>query len=551
MNSEPRTVEIGKNRIEALSDGIFAIVMTLLILELHVPNLPPTAPNVEVTPALLALWPKFVTYLVTFVSLGVFWIGHHVMYHAIRRADRTLLWLNIFFFMFVSLLPFSTSFLNAFPSAFIAPFFFGANLALIGWLLFFQWTYVNSQPDMLANFVSAEYRSAVTFRTLMVPVATTLTALICFWSVGISLVIYLLLLPLYMLPETFAAAPTRNRKANSCAAALLVALLILGSVPTDSYAQSDYLHRIDVVRLDPRFDKLVPLNVTVEKIAGGHRWVEGPVWNRKEGFLLFSDIPTNSIYKWQPGKGESLFLKRSGYTGKRAFDGAEPGSNGRTYDLDGRLVLAEHGDRRVARLENNGRKTTLVDRYEGKRINSPNDLVFSSGGDLYFTDPPFGLPKAFDDPRKELPFQGVYRLSARAGLKLIIKDLKAPNGIALSLDEKKLYVSNVDYEHSAWLIYDLQPAGAATNGRVFASANRWRKPPFSGPDGFKLDKNGNLFGARPGGLSVFAPDGAHLGSIETGLPTSNVAWGEDGSSLFMTGGSSVYRIRLTTKGSGF
>jgi uncharacterized membrane protein len=206
MTLDSPTFEIGKNRIEALSDGIFAIVMTLLILEIHVPNLPPTAPNVEVAPALVALWPKFASYLITFVSLGVFWIGHHIMYHAIRRVDRTLLWLNIFFFMFVSLLPFSTSLLNAFSEAFIAPLFFGANLAMIGWILFFQWIYANSQPGMLAPFVSAEYRTTVRSRMLMVPVATTLTAFICFWSVDISLTIYLLLLPLYMLPGTVAAA---------------------------------------------------------------------------------------------------------------------------------------------------------------------------------------------------------------------------------------------------------------------------------------------------------------------------------------------------------
>jgi len=210
MEFQTTTFEIGKNRIEALSDGIFAIVMTLLILEIHVPNLPPDAPNVEVAPALIALWPKFVSYLVTFVSLGFFWIGHHMMYHAVRRADRTLLWLNIFFFMFVSLLPFSTSVLNAFPQAFIAPFLFGANLAIIGWLLFFQWIYVNSLPHMLAPFVSAEYRSTVKFRMLVVPVVTTLTAIICFWSVSISLAIYLLLLPLYMLPGTFAGAKPQN-----------------------------------------------------------------------------------------------------------------------------------------------------------------------------------------------------------------------------------------------------------------------------------------------------------------------------------------------------
>jgi TMEM175 potassium channel family protein len=206
MAFDTTTFEIGKNRIEALSDGIFAIVMTLLILEFHVPNLPPNAPNVDVAPALVALWPKFVSYIVTFVSLGFFWVGHHIMYHAIRRADRTLLWLNIFFFMFVSLLPFSTSVLNAFPEAFIAPLFFGANLAMIGWILFFQWHYASSQPDMLANFVSVEFCTRVRSRMLIVPVATTLTVFICFWSVGISLAIYLLLLPLYMLPGKLGGA---------------------------------------------------------------------------------------------------------------------------------------------------------------------------------------------------------------------------------------------------------------------------------------------------------------------------------------------------------
>ena len=150
------------------------------------------------------------------------------------------------------------------------------------------------------------------------------------------------------------------------------------------------LQKIDIVRLDPRFDKLVPVNVKVERIVSARKWVEGPVWNRKERYLLFSDIPTNSVIKWQEGKGTSVFLKPSGYSGNTPFEGREPGSNGLTFDSEGRLVLAEHGDRRVSRLEKDGRKTTLVDRYEGKRINSPNDVVFKSNGDLYFTDPPFG-----------------------------------------------------------------------------------------------------------------------------------------------------------------
>jgi len=215
MAFETTTFEIGKTRIETLSYGIFAIVMTLLILEFHVPNLPANAPNVEVAPALIALWPKFLSYIVAFVSLGFFWVGHHIMYHGIRRADRTLLWLNIFFFMSVSLLPFSTSILNAFSQAFIAPLFFGANLAIIGWLLLCQWLYANSQPDMLAELVTPEYRTRITSRMLIVPAATTLTALICFWSVEISLAIYLLLLALYLLPGNFPIAKSREFNSTS------------------------------------------------------------------------------------------------------------------------------------------------------------------------------------------------------------------------------------------------------------------------------------------------------------------------------------------------
>jgi gluconolactonase len=306
-----------------------------------------------------------------------------------------------------------------------------------------------------------------------------------------------------------------------------------------------------IVRLDPRIDRLVPSNAALEKIADGFNWVEGPAWNRKERYLLFSDIPSNSVYKWEEGKGISLFLRPSGYTGSSPFEGKEPGSNGLAFDSAGRLVLAQHGDRRIARLEKDGRLTALADRYQGKRINSPNDLVFKSNGDIYFTDPPFGLTKAFDDPQKEVPFQGVYRLSKDGKLTLLIRDIKAPNGIAFSPDEKRLYVSDVNYERSAWLVYDVREDGTVANGRVFADAGKWKKPPFLGPDGFKVDQEGNLFGARPGGVSIFSPDGAHLGSIETGMAASNVAWGDDGSTLYITGGTALYRIRLSTRGAGF
>lgn len=339
---------------------------------------------------------------------------------------------------------------------------------------------------------------------------------------------------------------------------LLTILLSVGLVavfslsPSAANPEKGGTSRIgQIVRLDPRFDKLVPPDAKLEKLADGFTWVEGPIWNREGQFLLFSDIPANSVHKWQEGKGVSLFLKPSGYTGSARFTGKEPGSNGLALDAAGRLVLCEHGDRRIARLERDGRQTLLADRYEGKRLNSPNDLVFKSNGDLYFTDPPFGLPKAFDDPHKELPFQGVYRVSKDGRVSVLIKDLKAPNGIAFSPDEKVLYVSDVDPKRSAWWVYDVKEDGTVAKGRIFFDATRWRKNPFFGPDGLKVDKGGNLFGARPGGISIFAPDGTHLGNIEIGGPTSNLNWGNDGSVLYITGGSAIYRLRTNTKGAGW
>lgn len=304
---------------------------------------------------------------------------------------------------------------------------------------------------------------------------------------------------------------------------------------------------VTITSLDPRFDQLVPKNAQLEKIADGFTWVEGPVWHKQGGYLLFSDIPANAVYKWKSGEGTSLFLVNSGYGGSVPFAGKEPGSNGLALDANGQLVLCRHGERQIGRLESDGTITPLAQHYDGDRINSPNDLAFKSNGDLYFTDPPFGLPGVFDDPDKA-PVQGVYRVTKDGTVTRLIADINAPNGIAFSPDEKTLYVSDVDPKRAAWLAYDVKPDGTVMNGRVFFDATRWRKDPFFGPDGFKVDQQGNLFGARPGGLSVIAPDGTLLGTIETGRPTSNVAWGEDGSTLFIAGGGSVSRLRLTTSG---
>jgi len=332
---------------------------------------------------------------------------------------------------------------------------------------------------------------------------------------------------------------------------VIVALAAFGAVALAHPQPAQPLQQIDIIRLDPRFDKLVPLNVNVERIVSGRKWVEGPVWNRNEKYLLFSDIPTNSVIKWQEGKGTSVFLQPSGYSGKVPFEGPEPGSNGLAFDPQGRLVLAEHGDRRIGRLEADGKKTTLVDRYQGKRVNSPNDVVFKSNGDLYFTDPPFGLPKSYDDRRRETPFQGVYKYSRDGKLTLLTKDIKAPNGIAFSPDEKQLYISNADPMNAVWLVFDVKADGTIENGKVLFNATAWTKNKPGVPDGMKVDREGNIFGAGPGGIHVISPDGKHVGSVETGAPTGNLAWGEDGSSLFITSNTNVYRLKLTTKGAGF
>jgi gluconolactonase len=303
-------------------------------------------------------------------------------------------------------------------------------------------------------------------------------------------------------------------------------------VPGDVSAVAE--SAIKIVRVDPLFDTLVAPDAKVEKVAGGFQWVEGPVWDRRNNRLLFSDIPNNSIFKWTESAGPSLFLKPSGYTGKEPFEGREPGSNGLAFDPQGRLIVCDHGNRRVARIEKDGKLTTLADRYEGKRFNSPNDLVYRSNGDLYFTDPPYGLPKTFEDPRREIPFCGVYRLPAGgAAPQLLTREISAPNGIAFSPDEKRLYVACSDPKRAVWMVYEVNSRGGIENGRIFFDATAWVPTRKGLPDGMKVDSQGNLFAAGPGGVLVFAASGKLLGSIETGVPTANCAFGNDGSTLYI------------------
>jgi gluconolactonase len=303
-----------------------------------------------------------------------------------------------------------------------------------------------------------------------------------------------------------------------------------------------------VERLDPALDEIVPPDAKIEILADGFDWSEGPVWVESIDALLFSDVPLNQVFQWNSRDGLSVFLKPSGFTGKPAR-GGESGSNGLTLDHQGRLVLCQHGDRRVARLEAPWEKPapvfkTLADRFEGHRFNSPNDLAYHSDGSLYFTDPPYGLLKNADDPSRELDFCGVYRLTPDGEVQLLTRDLTRPNGIAFSPDEKVLYVAQSDPQRAIWMAYDLDDDGQLENPRVFFDATPLVQKRRGLPDGLKVNRQGILFATGPGGVLVFNPQGKHLGTISTGEAIANCALADEQQTLYMTSDQYLCRVVL-------
>jgi gluconolactonase len=304
-----------------------------------------------------------------------------------------------------------------------------------------------------------------------------------------------------------------------------------------------------IVRHENRINELIPLTANIERLASGFEWSEGPLWiqDASGGYLLFSDIPRNSVMKWKEEAGISLFMKPSGYTGVADY-GREPGSNGLILDLQGRIIFCEHGDRRISILEPDGGKKTLVDSYNHKRLNSPNDAAVKSNGDIYFTDPPYGLPKRHRDPRRELDFCGVFRLSTSGQLTLLTKEMTRPNGIAFSPDEAILYVAQSDSENPIIKAFPVKSDGTLGTGTVLHDFTELIGKYPGGPDGLKVDRHGNLFATGPGGVHIITPDGTLLGRIHTGKRTSNCAWGDDGSVLYMTVDDYLCRVRTKTKG---
>ena len=326
---------------------------------------------------------------------------------------------------------------------------------------------------------------------------------------------------------------------------LRYAKLEFHQVPVGPVAMTPQEVNVEVVRLDPAIDSIIPSNPKIFKLADGFQFTEGPIW-MKSGDVLFSDPNANKIYKYAANGTLSVFKDNSGYSGKDVAEYFQPGSNGLTLDPDGRLTINEHGNRRVTRVEKDGKLTVLADRFQGKRLNSPNDLVYRSDGTLFFSDPPFGLPKSYDDPRKELPYSGVFALY-QGQLKLVSTDLKGPNGIALSPDEKYLYIGNWDPEKKIVMRYVVNPDATLSDGEVFFDMTS--APGADAIDGIKVDQQGNLYVSGPGGLWVLSPAGKHLGTIKAPKHPHNLAWGgEDGKTLYLTAQSALYRMPLNIPG---
>lgn len=301
---------------------------------------------------------------------------------------------------------------------------------------------------------------------------------------------------------------------------------------------------VKVLRLDPALDEIVPSNPKLFKLGDGFTFTEGPVWAGDH--LLFSDPNENRIYRYEQDGRLSVFRENSGYTGPDVDRYFQPGSNSLTLDKHGRLTITEHGNRRVTRLEKDGSLTVLADRYKGKRLNSPNDLVYKSDDSLYFTDPPFGLPKVYDDPDKELPYSGVYRVRDWE-VTLLTKDLKGPNGIAFSPKEDYLYVGNWDPQRKVVMRYPVRKDGTLGSGQVFFDMTQ--APQEEAIDGVKVDVRGNVYVSGPGGVWILSPQGKHLGTIVGPRPIHNFNWGgADGKSLYMMAREAIYRMPLLVEG---
>ena len=318
---------------------------------------------------------------------------------------------------------------------------------------------------------------------------------------------------------------------------IITLLLNLNVVSQDKYIGS-------VERLSPEINNLIEKNARIEILANGFEWSEGPVWSSQLNSVLFSDVPENIIYSWNEDKGLGIFTRPIGYSGE-VPNLKKAGTNGLTIDADGNLIICMHGDRNITKLEklNTNKKATVVNSFDGNLLNSPNDLVYDSKGNLYFTDPPYGLLEGDDDKLKEIPFNGVYKLSPNGDIEVLIKNLTRPNGISISNDEKTLYVANSDNSNAIIMEYELSEFGVK-NPQIFFDGNELARKDIGLFDGLKVHPTGNVFATGPGGVLVIKENGDHIGTIRTEVKTANCAFDENFQYLYMTSDMYLTRIKL-------
>lgn len=334
---------------------------------------------------------------------------------------------------------------------------------------------------------------------------------------------------------------------NRLRIALILLLLAAACTATKDQPEQSYG---TIERTDEAINALINQEAKVELLDTGYTWSEGPLWIESKKILLFTDVPNNVIHKWTEENGVEVFLTPAGYTGSAPTESREPGANGLTLDNQGNLILCQHGDRRISRYDGGYDKpepkfTTLADKYEGKRLNSPNDVVVRSNGDIFFTDPPYGLKQLDADPAKEIPHNGVYKVSADGKVTLLVDSLTKPNGIALMPDEKTLIVANSDPQKAIWYAFDIGENDSLTNARIFYDATPLVNEENKGlPDGLKIDKNGNVFASGPGGIWVFDKSGKVLGKVRLPNPTANCELADDDKTLFITSNMNLLRVKM-------
>ena len=334
---------------------------------------------------------------------------------------------------------------------------------------------------------------------------------------------------------------------KNCFLVVIAIALFTGCVSTKD-KNSAALGSIE--RADDAINALINADAQIELLGEGYTWSEGPLWIESENMLLFTDVPNNVIHKWTEKNGVEVFLRPSGYTGTAPTVSREPGANGLMLDNDGKLLVCQHGDRRVSRYDGTfdqpePKFTTIADRFDGKRLNSPNDLAVRTNGDIFFTDPPYGFKQLDNDPDKEIAFNGVYKVSQDGKVTVLVDSLTKPNGIALTPDEKTLIVANSDPAKAIWYAFDISENDSLVNPRIFYNATSLVNDENKGlPDGFKIDANGNIFASGPGGIWVFDKTGKVLGKVRLPNPTANCELSDDGKTLFMTSQDRLLRLKM-------